>query len=374
MAVVLPSSAAEDESLSSHLVPGVRRIGVLRAQGLGDTVFVLPALAALRAAYPGAEVTLLGGPLQRELLDGRGVVDEVVVLPTIEGVTAPDGASEDPSAVDVAIATLRERPFDLLVQLHGGGRYSNRFVSRLDAKLIAGCATPDAMPLDRSMPHVYHQNEVERWLEVVSLVGARRLGSEPHFPLTMRDLDEARAILPELSRAMPVVTIHPGAGDPRRRWPLERFVEVGAAVLAAGASVLLVGAEGDLPSTAVLKDALPGSIDLAGRLSLGGLAAVLGGAAVHLGNDSGPLHLARAVGTRTVGIYWYANLINAAAPGRRRHRVAIAWSPDCPRCGARSIDERCPHEDSFVAEVAPDEVARDVLALLDDARQEQASR
>lgn len=358
------------ERADGSLVPGVRRIAVLRAQGLGDTVFVLPALAALRAAYPGAHVTLLGGPLQRALLEGRGVVDEVFVLPTIEGVTAPEGAPTDSSAVEAAVATLRVRCFDLALQLHGGGRYSNRLVSRLNARMTAGCATPDAVPLDRSMPHAYYQNEVERWLEVVSLVGATRLESEPHLLLTPRDLDEAATVLGDGRE--PVVTLHPGAGDPRRRWPLDRFVEVGHAVAEAGARVVLVGSEADQPSTAVLSNALPGSTDAAGRVGLGGLAGVLAAASVHVGNDSGPLHLARAVGTRTVGIFWCANLINAAALGRRRHRVAAAWNLDCPRCGARSIDERCPHDDSYVAEVAAHEVIRETLALLEDATSEGA--
>lgn len=360
------------ERADSTLVPDVHRVAVLRAQGLGDTVFVLPALAALRAAYPGARITLLGGPLQRALLQGRGVIDEVVVLPAIEGVTVPEGAPEDPSAAEAAVAALREQRFDLALQLHGGGRYSNRLVSRLDARVTAGCATPDALPLDRSMPHVYYQNEVERWLEVVSLVGAPRVDIDPRFPLTPADLHEARAVLGESSP--PLVTLHPGAGDPRRRWPLERFVEVGRAVVEAGARVVLVGGEEDRGSTSVLAEALPGSTEVAGRLSLGGLAGVLSMASVHVGNDSGPLHLARAVAARTVGVYWCVNVINAAPPGRRRHRVAAAWILECPRCGAPAIDERCPHDDSFVAEVTAHEVTREALALLDDAVRERASR
>jgi ADP-heptose:LPS heptosyltransferase len=106
------------------------------------------------------------------------------------------------------------------------------------------------------------------------------------------------------------------------------------------------------------------AIGLAGRLSLGGLAGLLRRSALVLGNDTGPLHLARAVGTPTVAVYWAGNLLNAGPAGRGRHRTPVSWTLDCPVCGASTLGPRCPHDPSFVASVTVEEVLRDAFDLL----------
>ena len=130
--------------------PKVSRIAVLRGGGLGDLLFALPAVSALVAAYPGASVTLLGTPVHTELLgDTLGPVSDVRVLPIVEGFRP---GREDPAAIDAFLASMRDEEFDLAVQLHGGGRYSNPFLLRLGARHTVGTRTADAAPLERSRP------------------------------------------------------------------------------------------------------------------------------------------------------------------------------------------------------------------------------
>src|SRR5919199_4126793 len=143
-------------------VPDVRRIAVLRANALGDLVFVLPALDALRAAYPEARIDLLGGPLHRALLAGRpGPVDRVVELPPSPGVRV-DAPFAPPEQLDRFFAEMAAQRYDLALQLHGGGGYSNPFVRRLGARVTAGARAPGAPPLDRTVPYVYFQSEYLR--------------------------------------------------------------------------------------------------------------------------------------------------------------------------------------------------------------------
>jgi ADP-heptose:LPS heptosyltransferase len=104
--------------------------------------------------------------------------------------------------------------------------------------------------------------------------------------------------------------------------------------------------------------------DLCGRLSLGGLSGLLDRCALVVSNDSGPLHLARATGTATVGIYWGPNFINAGPPNRAWHRPALSWRSCCPVCGATLFDHDCGHTVSVVADVPVDEVADYALELL----------
>jgi ADP-heptose:LPS heptosyltransferase len=107
---------------------------------------------------------------------------------------------------------------------------------------------------------------------------------------------------------------------------------------------------------------------LAGKLSLGELAALLAGSSVVVANDSGPRHLAQALGTPTVGVYWVGNAINAAPLGRSLHRMRLGWVTRCEVCGVDVTQvgwtaPRCPHDESTVKAVEPSEVYEDVLQL-----------
>jgi len=107
-------------------------------------------------------------------------------------------------------------------------------------------------------------------------------------------------------------------------------------------------------------------------LGLGGLAALLRKSSLVISNDTGPLHLARAVGARTIGIFWAPNLLNWGPLTRDGHRLAISWRLECPRCGItpvspwpfQPVTERCDHAYSFVESVSVEEVARFAAELL----------
>ena len=207
----------------------VRRIAVLRGSGLGDLVQALPAVAALGAAYPAAEVTLIGTSAHVALLRGRpSPFTALEVLPSGTGVWG--GGPPDPVGTRAFVERVRERQLDLAVQLHGGGRTSNPFVLGLGARHTIGSRTADATELERTRPFVYYQHEGVRALEVVALAGAAPVGLEPRLPL----LPDERARRRDRTPDRPVVVLHPGATDPRRRWPAASFASVAGALLADG--------------------------------------------------------------------------------------------------------------------------------------------
>lgn len=366
-----------------YLVPGVKKIAVVRANGLGDFVFALPALDALRLAYPDAEIVLFGKAWHAAFLENRqGPVDRVVVTPVSRGVNEDPGVPEDAGGLDRFFAVQQRERFDLAIQIHGGGRYSNPFTLRLGARLTIGLKTPDAVPLDRWIPYVYFQSEIIRYLEVVGLAGACSPHLEPRLAVSDADVIEAAKVVP--GDGQPLVALHPGAGDGRRRWPPEKFAQIGDALFGAGARVLVTGSapEYDLAESVVRSMSAPSGRDqdlvdrtgcvvpglnLAGKLSLGGLAGLLSRCAVVVSNDSGPLHLAQAVGASTVGIFWCFNLINAGPATRLRHRPVVSWELECPVCGRNCTRDKCDHRASFVAEIPIEPVAASALDLLQRA-------
>ncbi len=339
-------------------VEGVRKIAVLRANALGDLMFSLPALGALAATYPEAEVVLLGAPWHRDFLFRRpGPVDRVEVVPPLPGVR--EGEVEPGEEEDFR-RRMRAEELDLALQWHGGGRHSNPLVSSLGARVTAGSATPDAPRLDRTLTYVYFQSEYIRYLELAALVGAAAVPATPELALLDADREEAA---PYLAGA-PVAVLHPGASDPRRRWPPASFAAVGDALAAAGFAVAVTGT---VPERGLV-DGVLGAMHAPARdfcdvLSLGGLAGLLAGAAVVVSNDSGPLHLAQAVGCPTVGIFWAYNITEGAPLARARHRPLCSYRMHCPECGTHVERDFCPHEVSFVADVDPERVAAVALEL-----------
>jgi ADP-heptose:LPS heptosyltransferase len=355
-------------AMHSALVPGVKKIAVLNPSAVGDFVVTLPALHALKDAYPHAQIVYVGKQWHAELLDKRpGPIDEVAVIPPVPGVGAPVGSEADEGRIAVFLQAMRARRFDLAIQMYGGGRYSNPFLKRFGARVTAGLKAPDAEPLDRCLPYIYLQNNRLRMLEVAALVGANRLRLKRELEVISRDRREADGVAPT-PLTKPLVILHPGASDVRRHWPAERFAAVADTLAERGARIAVNGveAEQDIVRRVTERMRHP-AVDLCGKLSLSGLCGLIERASLLISNDSGPLHLALAIGAPCVGIYWFTNLYVASPLTQHKHRVALSLQVRCPVCGAENVVTRCPHDVSFVAGVTVEEVTRMAFELFNPA-------
>jgi ADP-heptose:LPS heptosyltransferase len=348
------------------VLPDVRKIAVLRSNGIGDFIFALPALEALRQAYPEAEIVLLGLQWHFDFLRERpSPIDRVEVVPRTPGVGLNlDEEPDNPRVMKSFFERMSQEEFDLALQLHGGGRYSNPFIKSIRARVSVGSCTEDADLLDRWIAFSYYHNEILRFIEIVGLVGAPLVTVEPHLNVTEADLEEAASFLPEKNSQL--VILNPGAGDPRRRWPIEKFAQVGNTLAWEGADVIITGSDRETGLARDLASQMSVPVlDLSGKISLNGLAGLYSLASVVISNDSGPLHIARAVGAATVGIYWCGNMINAGPVTNMRHRTGISWRVECPVCGLKLTRSSCEHRDSIVDEVSDVEVQTAALELLE---------
>jgi ADP-heptose:LPS heptosyltransferase len=353
-------------------LPPLRKVGkvaVLRPNALGDFVFCLPALHALRAVYPAAEIVYLGLRWHADFLDGRiGPVDRVVVVPPMPGIGAAPDAGCDAAAASAFIDAMRRERFDLVLQMYGGGRYANPLVQRFDARLTVGMRAPDAAPLGRCLPYYGGVNRRLQLLELAALAGAQAWPLTNSFHVTSADRARAAAALPA-NDGKPLVLLQPGSTDTRRCWPAARFAAVADALTEQGARIVINGTADEAPLVREVAGAMRhAAVDLSGALSVAALCGVLERCALVVSNDTGPLHLALEIGVPCVGIYWFTNLLESAPLAQQMHRAAVSLQVHCPVCGEENLLHRCAHDVSFVDAVTLDEVRALAIGLYRDAR------
>ena len=185
---------------------------MLRPNAVGDFVFALPALHALKAAYPDAELVLVGKPWHDAFLRGRpGPVDRVAVIPPVPGVGAPPESAADDDAVAGFVAAMRAERFDLALQVYGSGRFANPFLQRFGAHVTAGHCGADAVRLDRWAPFREPAQRRLALLEVAGLVGAW----PGPLPMATPSASAASPASPSTRPSCGTCPTRPGATSPR---------------------------------------------------------------------------------------------------------------------------------------------------------------
>ena len=316
------------------LTPAPRRIAAFRALFLGDLLCSLPAFRALRHAFPQAEITLIGLPWAAEFVEHTHYIDRLEVFPGYRGIME---VPYRPEQTDAFLAAAHATPYDLALQMHGDGHVSNGFVADLGARVSLGYRRGADDRLRLSLPYDPDEHEVLRWLRLVALLGIPAAETGIDFPTTPAEQQEAAVLLgvPPLTPpewvgsrggVAPLVGLHPGAKEAIRRWPAERFAELGDELVERyGAHIVLTGGDGDREITAAVRRAMRHpALDLAGQTSLGAFAAVLQRLQLLVTNDTGASHLAAATQTPTVVLFGPSRPEQWAPLDRDRHRVVDA--------------------------------------------------
>jgi lipopolysaccharide heptosyltransferase II len=342
-----------------------RRILCVRLDSVGDVLMTAPALRALKQARADRHVTLCTSAVGARVAPLIPDVDDVVVYdaPWMKATSA--GAAD---AHRAAIARLREGAFDAAVIFTV---YSQSplpaallcFEADIPRRLAHCRENPYQLLTDwirESEPDRVQRHEVRRQLDLVASVGARTAQETiavrlpPDSRRGMRGRLRAAGIAPGAG----FIAMHPGASAPSRRYPADGFVAVGRTLAARGHRLVVVGTTDEGPlADAVARGIGPAAVSFAGRTTLVELAALLSLARVVVANNSGPMHLAAAVGTPTVALYALTNPQHT--PWGTRARV-LSHDVDCRWC-QRSV---CPAgHHACLRRVPPDAIVAAVDAL-----------
>jgi ADP-heptose:LPS heptosyltransferase len=354
------------------VLKNIKKIAILRANALGDFLVTLPAIDAIRAKYSDAEIVLLGSPWHKNfLIPGRTSIDRVIIVPVMKGIRNEINESENIEEQEKFFEEIQKEYFDVAIHFQGNGISANPFINRLNASLTVGSTTENAEPLNRSISFYYYQSEVLRYLELAKLIDAETDCLEPQINVLDEDEEEIKGLLNFLDKKSFAV-LNPFAVDIRRTWPPENYAPLADWLKEKNLEVVFTGStENKEGVEEIISKMKYKAINSCGTTSLGGLAAILKHASLVIAGDTGTLHLARAVNTPTVGIYWAPNLINWGPLSRNIHRPVISWNMACPFCGIIPNDpypfepqNGCKHEISFVRDVTVEAVMKAAAELL----------
>lgn len=301
-----------------------RRIIILRALNLGDLLCAVPAFRALRRRFPDAEVTLIGLPWAEELVTRLPCLDRLIPSP---GFPSLPEVPYVPERTEAFLAQRRQERYDLAIQLHGSGRTTNTIVAALGARVSVGFGQPGDPRVTATVPWHEAESEVLRCLRPIAALGADTSDTAIEFPIRPEEHQRACALLGALpAPGGPVVGLHPGARDPRRRWPAERFAALGDGLVErCGARLVLTGSPEDVPLGQAIRQQMRTSpLDLIGHSDLGTAAAVISRLDLLVTNDTGISHLAAATRTPSVVMFGVARPERWAPLDRSLHTVIDA--------------------------------------------------
>lgn len=296
---------------------------VYRCGALGDTIVSIPAIHAVRAHFPGARLVLMtandgnGILWTDEVLRPLGWFDDTIrysssdlrsvrrlwrLVRRVQSL-GPDAVVHLASDWNSAARILRDRLFFRLAGVR-------RFHVSTSSKVTFWGRFRRSRRL--------YPSEVDRLLDGLRQSGIASGAPRFELPRDPTDVERVDRILREhgLGRERPLVAMCPGSKQEIKRWPLERYAEVGRRLIAAGgADVVVIGGEDEARAAATVTRDWPAArwASFAGRLTVLESAELLRRCLFYLGNDTGAMHLAAAVGTRCVAIF------SAREPARSWH-------------------------------------------------------
>lgn len=285
-----------------------RNILVIDFGQLGDVVLSLPALRALRERFPHARMTVMVGRPGAEIIDMSGYADATIEVDRVE---LRDGFKPlSVLRIFRVVKDVRQRKFDFVVDLHSfsetnllgffSGATKRLFSRRPGRSLDFLSNFSPKPPVDKNDPD---QHLIDRYLDVLVPLGIK---DQPRVPRLVTRTEDGRAVDAMLRKAKadvgaPLVGLFPGAGHPGRCWPLEQFAELADFLIRNDGvrPIIFVGPE-ERHLAQRMRTLFPPACVILEKLSIPQLAAAQARLAVFVSNDTGPVHIAAAVGTPIV--------------------------------------------------------------------------
>jgi ADP-heptose:LPS heptosyltransferase len=296
-----------------------KKIAIFRALYLGDMLCIIPTVRAIRNAYPNAEITLIGLPWQSEFAKRYfKYFDDFIIFPGWPGLPEQE---PDEEKINTFLQEVRTKQFDIIFQMQGNGMQTNYACMTWGSKVVTGLKRNDIIVTDDSLfpSSEDSDHEILRFQKLLTPLGISGSGRDLEFPFFENEVhrfEEIKAALNLNERAY--VCVHPGARDPKRRWPLENFAFIANRLSEAGWKIVITGSLLEIDLLNALEEKLnydaTNIIRELGEVDLGTLAGIIKHSSMLVSNDTGVSHVASALKTPSVIIFSQNSLMQRWAP------------------------------------------------------------
>lgn len=297
--------------------------------GIGNMILLTPAIRALRDKFPGCKIGLLVGPYgAAKVFEGSSWIDQVFYLLPNE---------KSPFKIFSLIRKIRKFKPDACFTATGGNPFKSSLFGLLGgSKIRIGEDISDKTNFyTHPIEYNFNEHEVDGNIRLVEPLNVKVEKPELFFSITQKDMEEATKSLQsvDINPGDPYIAVHPGAGDRSlgRLWDAENFGAVAKHVSNKHkVKIVVVGGPTEVDLAEKVVCSAETGVVLAGKLSLGATASVLQNAKLLLTNDSGVMHIASAVGTKTVVIWGYT--VHWKTKPYGDHHVLIRKDLPCSPC------------------------------------------
>ncbi len=310
------------------MIDRYKKIIVIQPDHIGDVLLATPMIHALRRHFPDAQIDAVVGSWAKPVLESNSDINQIYTL-NLRQFNRGKAKSCRPIST---FRKLRSNKYDLAVL----GRSRNRVIRLLSwalgAKQRIGFFVPGK---DQLLTTKVRQSNPQEHVVLRNLRLAERLGadiSQPRLIWTITEAEQAKAhnSLRDLPR--PIIGLNPGAGTEAKRWPIARFAEVARKLQEKyQGTIVITGSNSDLGLAQKISSTLikPAFI-VAGQTDLRQLAALLAELDLYISNDSGPMHIAAAVGTPVIDLHSGTDYPSMWHPWCE-HYTILTRAQDCPK-------------------------------------------
>ncbi len=343
-----------------------KRILVLRLERIGDLLMTLPALADLRALAPGADIDLVVGSWNADLARAIDPVSRVMSLDASWLAREVEGRGI--FSLVAAARQWRGCHYDLAINFEPDIR-GNLMLASSGAQWRAGYRSGGGGPLlDVAVDFDTNAHTSDNARNLVAAIFESPVPAEQPPTLVVPSEAHENASRMLIDAGQPLIGVHVSGGRAIKQWPIDRFAEVARRLVEhSGATIVLSGAAGDRAMVQTVKSGLPGQnvIDVAGHVDLLTLAGLIERLDLLVTGDTGPMHLAVAVGTPVVAVFGPSDPARYGPRGRLDQvvRIDLPCSP-CNRI--RLPPARCVgHTPDCLELVTVNNVFRAAASVLD---------
>jgi lipopolysaccharide heptosyltransferase II len=330
-----------------------QRILIVRLSAIGDCVMASPVAQKLREAFPQAHIAWAVGEKSKAIVEGNPYIDEILVWRSGRGGFTQIVRDVRAGRFDVVLE-LQGRPKSTILMALSGAR--RRLVSPRFGWLARVLST---QLVEHPPGFIYPPLRYVCWAKAL---GASGEDPKLSVPIAKADREAAREVLVDTQATW--IGLNPGCSAPNRKWDVEKFAAAAEQLAGTHPEVhfVICGGKQDVDDANIIAAKLPAerTVNAAGKLNLRATAALLERCSAVITNDTGPMHMAVAVGAPVVGIFGPVEA-NRRLPDNGLH-VGIEHNEECrlpntPKCGRGG---QC----SCLQSVRPDEVAAAVTTVL----------